>query len=165
MCTNITILLSLQATQKEFMYGVVQGTFNVITAEGSYLEPFFNGSIPSGSPDYTNSTAGNDLIDGWVSYFAAAEPFGCNAIDIPAYDNPESLKDIHKDIPIDESAFNTFNTAMLGVLQGMGVSDEDRAAVLDFLDGKKSDVCTDCSFAAMLKPLMVLSVIAMALVL
>eukprot|EP00027_Filamoeba_sp_ATCC50430_P001716 CAMPEP_0168556602 /NCGR_PEP_ID=MMETSP0413-20121227/8972_1 /TAXON_ID=136452 /ORGANISM="Filamoeba nolandi, Strain NC-AS-23-1" /LENGTH=188 /DNA_ID=CAMNT_0008587563 /DNA_START=35 /DNA_END=601 /DNA_ORIENTATION=+ len=153
-CTNQTILTDLGSTQLEFMTGLIQGTLNVIANDGSYLEPFFDGTTPEGSIDYVdNSTATDELVSGMVAYFAATAPFNCTDSNIPVYTNTKSLKEIHKNMPIDESAFNIFNAAMLGVLQGMGVSEDDQTAVLNLLTSTKSDICNECtSFGIALTP-------------
>jgi len=113
------------------------------------LVPFFNGSIPyAGVTNYlTNVTAQGILVAHLVQYFGMN--LGCSDGTIGAYQGA-LLSTSHVILPINNAAFTTFNTALVGVLATLGVSAADQATVAAFLEGLRGNVCyqPDCTLAS-----------------
>jgi len=145
-CQNICNKYSVQGylNNTGLITTVVVSTFTAaINAPG--LVNFFNGQItyPGVTNFLTNMTAQGILVAHLVQFFGAA--LGCTDGTIGAYAGA-TLSASHVILPINGEAFNAFNSALLGVLTGLGVSATDVAAVGVVLESTRAQVCTlpDC---------------------
>lgn len=132
------------ASNSVLVGAVVDGTVNAALNVNSGLRQFFNGSVPAGSIDFTTNTAQyTRLRTNLVNFFGQA--LGCSDMSIPAYTG-KNMKLAHATIPIGNTAFVTFNTALVGVMKGAGVAQADLMAVAGVLEGTRADICNqpDC---------------------
>jgi len=148
-CQTICNKYSIQGVLNNtaLMTTIVVNTFLAAVANG-VLIPFFNGSITyAGVTNYlTNATAQGILVSHLVQYFGMN--LGCSDGTIGAYQGV-SMPASHAILPINNAAFTTFNTALVGVLATLGVSAADQATVAAFLEGLRPSICyqPDCVLA------------------
>jgi len=123
---------------------VVSRTVTAAFTPGSGLDQFFNGSVPAGSTNYVGNTTATVILAGkLVSFFGGA--LGCSDGSIQVYGGP-ALAVSHAKIPINNASFVKFNTVLVGVLAGLGVSSADQTTVAGVLEGTRSMLCNqvDC---------------------
>jgi len=118
---------------------VVSGT--VGAALGSPLKQFFDGTTPAGSTNFTsaaNSGALTTLEFNLVQFFGGA--LGCTDGTITTYTGP-SMQIVHQNMPITLTYFQTFCSALLGVMGGFGVSQTDLNTVNATLQTTLPAIC------------------------
>jgi len=145
-CDRYSAALGL--TNVQLVTAVVAGTFNAAVAPGSLIQGFFNGTVPSGSIDFTTNAAQKSrLVNDLVAFFGQPTILGCTDSTFPVYNASTDLHAIHQAMPIGTAEFETFNSDLIGVLKASGVSVPDQNAVYAILESTKSAVCNqpDCT--------------------
>jgi len=140
--------VALGYTNVQLVTAVVTGTFTAAVAPGSLIQGFFNGTVPSGSIDFTTNTAQRTrLVNDLVAFFGQASILGCTDSDFPAYTASTDLHAIHENMPIGTAEFEAFNSDLIGVLEASGVAVPDQNTVYGILESTKSLVCNqpDCT--------------------
>jgi hypothetical protein len=140
-CDRYSRLLGV--TNVQLVSLVVEKTFEAALGS-STLVGFFDGTVPAGSTDFTtNTAAATALSNSLVAFFGAA--LSCTDPGFPVY-NGGTMKAVHANMPIGLKEFNTFNSALLGVLASAGVAQGDLDAVKAVLESTKGDICNqpDC---------------------
>jgi hypothetical protein len=121
----------------------------VVAALGDVtLKPYFTG-VTGGRVDFTaaaNAGAFGNLFSHLVSYFGGA--LGCSDGTIAPYTGL-TLKEAHTGMMVTQKAFDTFNSALMGVLKPF-ISQGEFDFVYGFLNSTHDDVCTapDCGTAS-----------------
>jgi len=102
------------------------------------LAPYFTGKTGS-RPDYTlpaNADKLKTLFDHLVSFFGGA--LGCSDGTIATYAG-QSLKDAHTGMGVTDAAFNTFNSALMGILKPF-ISAAEFDTVYGVLNSTRADI-------------------------
>jgi hypothetical protein len=117
---------ALGFTNLQLITAVVQGTEQGLLANAT-TAPFFTGKRPTGS---TNFSAGGaplqSLTDGLVKFFGKA--LGCTDGTIQPYTGL-ALDVIHANMGVDNNTFDIFNTILLSVTSGAGVTAPDNLII------------------------------------
>jgi truncated hemoglobin YjbI len=140
-CDRYSRLLGV--TNVQLVSLVVSKTFEAALGSPT-LVGFFDGTVPAGSTDFTtNQAAATALSNSLVAFFGAA--LSCTDPGFPTYTGG-TMKAVHANMPIGLKEFNTFNSALLGVLASAGVAQNDLDAVNAVLQSTKADICNqpDC---------------------
>lgn len=129
---------------------VVGATFASVTTPGTPTKRYFDGTFPWGNlitnyTDPSNSAQLNILVNHLVEFFGLPSVLNCTDGSTGAYTG-RSLTDAHSLLPIGNTAFNSFNNALIQVLNSSGVVPADLAAIAGVLESTRSQVCNqaDC---------------------
>jgi hypothetical protein len=150
---------ALVLTNFDLLTAVVVNTFTNITADGSPILKYFDGSEVN-SKDSTGAfvktdftVAGNDqngLVDGLRSFFG--DGLGCSDDTIQPYSGEPDMKKVHEPMNspddetlIEQNEFDFFNDELIAVLISFGVNDDDAAVVRGVLDSFEGDICGGCA--------------------
>jgi len=137
---------SIPGAQKTLVQTVVVATFGAVTADGTPTKSAFDGSVCNSINYIGNSQATGQLAGSLVAFFGQAGVLGCSDPTFPAYTGNPSMADVHRKFPINLATFNFFNNALLGVLNGAGVTQADQNAVNAVLQTTQPAICNqpDC---------------------
>jgi len=147
-CTSICDFYSTakNLSNNALVSAVVSGT--VGAALGSPLKQFFDGTTPAGSTNFTNAANSGKLTTlefNLVQFFGGA--LGCTDGTITPYTGP-SMQIVHQNMPITLTYFQTFCSALLGVMGGFGVSQSDLNAVNATLQTTLPAICNQAGCVA-----------------
>jgi len=127
----------------ELVGAVVDGTVSKALSSPN-LKQFFNGTTPPGSIDFTKDPISFSILrNHLIEFFGAA--LGCTDRTIGIY-NGRSLKDAHRNIPINLASFKEFNGAVTATMTSAGVRLKDVQTVASVLESTRCDICNnrDC---------------------
>jgi len=131
---------ALNLTNLKLVTTVVSGTVGKVTASGTNTLKYFDGTKPAGSTNFLdakNAASLKALSDSLVSFFGGA--LGCTDGTITAYTGP-TLAKVHSKMGISGAEFDFFNSQVIVVLAGAGVSGADQTAVLSVLESTRTDI-------------------------
>jgi len=140
LCVRYAELLNI--TQTQLVTTVVVATFTNCTTVGAPTKRDFDGSLTNTTDFITNTTAQGLLVAGLVGFFGGG--LGCTTT--APYTGPGNMVLVHQYLIVDNTAFEYFNTVLLGVMAGAGVNSTDIAAVSGVLESFRSTICNqpDC---------------------
>jgi len=124
---------------------IVDETVALAVANNSPIKKFFDGTVPAGSTNFllpANSGRLTTLKAHLVQFFGSA--LGCDEYGFPAYAGNPDMAAVHKNMPIMAADFDTFNQALLSVLDKYNVPQADQDATLAVLESTRGDICNQC---------------------
>jgi hypothetical protein len=138
----------LGITNTQLVTAVVDGVFAAALA--SPLKAFFDGTVPTGSTDFTataNAGALATLKLRLVAFFGQAGALGCTDPDFPNYDGDTDMARVHAAMPISNFVFNGFNGAVITVMANAGVAASDLTVARSLLESFRPTICNqaDCN--------------------
>jgi len=128
LCEKYAAILNF--THKQLITAVVSGT-EAKLLQDPITRPYFDGTRPTGSVNFPqNAGALGVLTTNLITFFGAA--LGCSDGTIGSYAG-RPLDVVHRPMGINDTVFNQFNTLLLQVTAGAGVTPQDNAAILTVL--------------------------------
>jgi len=126
---------ALNLTNEALMYAVVNGVEFQVTMNPELLQ-YFNGTKPPGSRDFTDP-ANRDLMAGLtkrlVAFFGGLT--GCTMDPhFPKFKKTANFRRLHQRMGISNSDFDMFNSIVLSVMQGAGVTQADLTTMKSLLE-------------------------------
>jgi len=131
---------ALNLTNLKLVTTVVSGAVGKVTAAGTNTLKYFDGTKPAGSTNFldpNNAASLKALSDALVSFFGGA--LGCTDGTISAYTGP-TLAKVHGKMGISGGEFDFFNSQVIAVMAGAGVTPGDTSAVLKVLESTRTAI-------------------------